>query len=388
MLIVVVVLVTLMSITFRLSSLGDDQTRRSRTIARLQRVENCLSGYYAAFGTYPPVQNHGFPDFHEVNANGIQRDEVRQLSLGWYQDTGNHGIGTASEVEDWKIVEATCRVQPLAAEFLYPEGYNEYFKAEYESKIRSGKQAYKYSDGYTENAGSLNLDTADWRETQLFKFGVMSFILPRFMLMMCAGSDNSRDIFEQSRQWNDNNRLPCNPVDGTRFPSWRNIKEAMENVYLDGIQKSSGQDVSISQAVMLMPSQAACIRWLPNLEESCYTTHEATFYGIQISESHKSDGSEGEHHLESQYQMARMYHNSGPNSGAGGDLHSLDIVTVCDGWNHELYYYSPPPYQGYRLWSAGPNGRTFPPWISREGLGSKNRCVGAWIDDDIVNMSH
>ena len=35
------------------------------------------------------------------------------------------------------------------------------------------------------------------------------------------------------------------------------------------------------------------------------------------------------------------------------------------------------------------NGRTFPPWVSRETLDSKaNRCISAWIEDDIVNMSH
>ena len=54
-----------------------------------------------------------------------------------------------------------------------------------------------------------------------------------------------------------------------------------------------------------------------------------------------------------------------------------------------FYYYSPAPYQTYILWSAGPDGRTFPPWISRDGLDNNaNRCVSAWIEDDIVNMSH
>ena len=60
MLIVVVVLVTLMTMTFRLSSLGGDNWRHNKTVARLQRLENCLSGYYAAFGTYPPVALHGY----------------------------------------------------------------------------------------------------------------------------------------------------------------------------------------------------------------------------------------------------------------------------------------------------------------------------------------
>jgi prepilin-type N-terminal cleavage/methylation domain-containing protein len=59
MLIVVTVLVTLMAITFRLRAIGGSSSHRNTTVSRLQRLENCLSGYYAAFGTYPPVKLHG-----------------------------------------------------------------------------------------------------------------------------------------------------------------------------------------------------------------------------------------------------------------------------------------------------------------------------------------
>ena len=60
-----------------------------------------------------------------------------------------------------------------------------------------------------------------------------------------------------------------------------------------------------------------------------------------------------------------------------------------DGWDNELYYYSPEPYQSYVLWSAGANGRTFPPWISREKLPSDaNRCVGYWVRDDIGGLKN
>ena len=45
MLIVVTVLVTLMTIAFRLSNIGSDAEARSKTITRLQKLENCLSGY-------------------------------------------------------------------------------------------------------------------------------------------------------------------------------------------------------------------------------------------------------------------------------------------------------------------------------------------------------
>ena len=44
LLVVVVVIVTLMAVTFRLGSVGSESTYKSRTINRMQRLENCLSG--------------------------------------------------------------------------------------------------------------------------------------------------------------------------------------------------------------------------------------------------------------------------------------------------------------------------------------------------------
>lgn len=40
----------------------------------MQRLENCLSGYYAAYGSYPPVKLHGSRDYTlEVDEfSGIQ----------------------------------------------------------------------------------------------------------------------------------------------------------------------------------------------------------------------------------------------------------------------------------------------------------------------------
>ena len=66
----------------------------------------------------------------------------------------------------------------------------------------------------------------------------------------------------------------------------------------------------------------------------------------------------------------------------------LDGLTVKDGWHRELYYYSPSPHQSYTLWSAGENGKTFPPWVTDEELANikEKSTVQAWIADDIVHM--
>lgn len=66
----------------------------------------------------------------------------------------------------------------------------------------------------------------------------------------------------------------------------------------------------------------------------------------------------------------------------------LDVVTVKDGWGRDFYYYSPAPYQHYQLWSAGPNGRTFPPWVDRAEINDSraHTLIGKWVEDDIVGL--
>ncbi len=78
--------------------------------------------------------------------------------------------------------------------------------------------------------------------------------------------------------------------------------------------------------------------------------------------------------------------------GGGGQLYALDGITCYDGWGNEFYYHSPAPYQSYRLWSAGENKRTFPPWISDEEIsklnGTDRTMVLNWLSDDIVKMKN
>lgn len=75
MMIVVAVIAILTGILFRLMGVGEDAEKRNITVARMQRLENCLSGYYAAFGSYPPVELEGRSRNYryEVNPGGIQQ---------------------------------------------------------------------------------------------------------------------------------------------------------------------------------------------------------------------------------------------------------------------------------------------------------------------------
>ena len=84
-----------------------------------------------------------------------------------------------------------------------------------------------------------------------------------------------------------------------------------------------------------------------------------------------------------------MIYSPGGYADSGSNLYLLDGITMRDGWGRDFYYYSPPPYQSYTVWSSGPNGSTFPPWVDRSALqGDANRCIGYWVRDDIVNISH
>lgn len=381
MLIVVVVLVTLMTITFRLSSIGSDQSKRNATIARMQRIENCLSGYYAAFGSYPQVRLHGSRNIYaKADGHGIQSDSEENRSIwGWTS------IGEKPELEAWNQVKAACKSQPVDCRYPFPaeSAYNELVKSVSEAIKQKAANADNVSDeqkkvlaagfdnGVTDNAGRHNgqADQSDWRQIQLFKFGLMSYLLPRYLVMM----NSKEELYREGNygQWTGNNRLPVNPLKGQSSKwNWQTIRTYSRS---DNPEKFA--------EVANIPSQAVTARWMPNLAGIVCCNHDYKLYGIDIR------GDSGASDLRADNLDIQVYSPGG--NGSTGQQYVLDGVTVLDGWWHEFYYYSPAPYQTYTLWSAGPNNRTFPPWISRKALDSKaNRCVGLWVEDDIVRMSN
>lgn len=394
LLIVVVVLVTLMAVTFRLTSIGSNQSARNTTVARLQKLENCLSGYYAAFGTYPPVRLHGSRNYTlSVSRHGIQNldGDTEPLSWSWF-DRSNHKVTDGrKEGEDWAKVEAACKAQPVDCRYPFPSGdgagngWNNFVtavseelkkKAEDDSSSLTDEQkavfAAGFDDGVSQNIGrhGAGRNLSEWREVQLFKFGLMSFLLPRYLVMM--GSAES--LYSDYEQWRGNNSCPSDPLTGQAF-NWRTLRE-----------KATSEDETDIARVANIPSQAVTARWMPNLENVCRCYHSYKLFGVDIR-----DGS-GEKSIPISFDLEVFAPSSGSGGeGSGGGSTSgqyiLDGVTVHDGWGREVYYYSPAPYQTYVLWSAGPNGRTFPPWVSRDKLSSQaNACVGYWTEDDIVNL--
>jgi len=387
LLVVVVVIVSLMSITFRLSSIGSDSRKKTITINRLNRLENCLSGYYAAYGSYPPVKVHGTRNIYaRANSHGIQStnsgDENTSI-WGWSKSTGSRGIGSQDELTAWRQVRAACRSQPLDAEFPFPKEYDEVVSqlsddykeaANQESSLsQEQKQALQqgFDDGVSNNIGRHDSTKTDWREVQLFKFGLMSFLLPRYLVMM----HSEQELFYY-KQWTANNELPSNPLTGQRFTGWQVVHDRAN----DDTNPKNYAEVSC------IPSQAVTARWLPNLEKCLYCSHKMVVYGLDLRDPEHA----GSVNLySSSLENLSVYSPGGFDSDSSGGQYVLARATMLDGWDNDFYYYSPSPHQTYTIWSSGPNGRTFPPWVSRKNLDSKaNECVSIWTEDDIVRMTN
>lgn len=374
LLIVVVVLVTLMSIVFSLSAVGDASERRNLTVARLQRLENCISGYYAAFGSYPPVKIHGSRNiYYKTNKYGIQQTENDEPETGKLV---------------WERVEAACRSQPVAMNFPFSSDYDGYIDATSRELMElhqagGDDNAYAKNMALANNTANFNpgwvtgsrRQSADWGQCQIFRFGLMSFLLPRFLVMM---GNTQTSIYNDFAQWKDNNQIPCRMEDGAPYTSWNQLNN-------DVINNADRWKVEA------LSSQAVTARWMPNLKGILHCERELTLYGVTVS-------GEGYRNFTIENAWPTIYSGGdsqgGEGSGDGSTQYVLDGVTCRDGWWNDFYYYSEPPYQSYRLWSAGANGRTFPPWISEEEisndstLSQSRNLIQNWRADDIVHMSN
>ena len=372
LLVVIVVIVTLMAIVFRLGSIGGDAEERNKTIARMQRVENCISGYYAAFGSYPPVKLHGSRNiYYKVNSYGIQQIENDDPETGEFQ---------------WDRVEAACRSQPVAMNFPFPTYMQDYVRkvSEMLTELHNdGVEGYENPNlanlfDALDNPSSLSAKRgySSWAKCQLFRFGLMSYLLPRFLVMM-GHSDNN--IYDEFSQWSNNNQIPCKFEDGSPYESWSELNRLLSNQ-------------AERWKIETMPTQAVTTRWLPNLEGMLQCERGITVYGVSLQGNDKISNVNVKNAKPTLYSAGDS--QGGAGSGGGSSQYALDGVTCLDGWRNELYYYSEPPYQNYRLWSAGPNGRTFPPWISAEEiakdstLSANRKTIENWVADDIVHMSH
>ena len=407
MMVVVAVIVTLMAIVFRLSGTADNDTQRIETINRLQRVENCLSGYYAAYGIYPPVRLHGSRDIYLAVNRGTQ---LQRPSGERNEDLWNwENIGEDAEQAAAAQVMAACKAQPVAAKFpLDDQSGGKGGEGEMASLVSrvaqglaeraaSGEEAFrkfwdppevkakliaKFDDGQSQNVGRFEgkFGGIEWGDIQLFQFGLMSYLTPRYVVMIgCRGEDDGSEgelskydkigLYDLADQWKVFNRIPANPITGEKYSTWAEFKKNMS-----------------PEAAEKIPSQSICARWIGNLEGICVGSAEKKVFGVTICTGQYSQLGIDNYGIE-------VYRPYGENNTRG--QYVLDELTVTDAFSpdggrpRDLLYYCPHPYQSYVLWSAGPNGRTFPPWVDRRTLSAQaNKCIAKWVEDDIIKMSH
>jgi prepilin-type N-terminal cleavage/methylation domain-containing protein len=334
LMVVVAVVAILMGAVFQLISVVGKMNKKAETIARLQRVQNAISGFYGAYGYYPPVPSYQSQDPLVERAKNDFEESVASAN-------SEAGFAARSLM--------ACASQPVSFEYPPVQSLDEFINKSY--------REYRLMSPNTLLAGTA-ASTPDetWQEIKVFKFGLLSFLLPRVELIGFTGLSAQDDQqephinFYRGRQWKKHN--PTSEVSDTRKAL--EAQQALEN--------------------------RTVARWLPNLEKNI--CHGRTILGVNLLEPH-TDGIG--------LRVKEVWTNGRVTDVRGyeenNQKYTLQYVTVQDGWGNELYYYSPPPYQSYRLWSAGPNGKTFPPWIKIENLPARERAwVATWISDDIVKF--
>lgn len=399
LLIVIAVVATLLTMIFRLGNIAGPAEKRTATVNKLHKIEFALSGYYAAFGTYPPVKLHGSRNpFVRVNTHGVQNTDgqMNEGIFGW------SSIGELAEVNAWKQVKAACEAQPISCEFPLPGGDSAVDAIDQESvrnRITELAEDYKFQEqevgdmkkiteptrkiiraGFDDlvsaNFGRLSgkKDEIEWTQLQLFRFGLMSYLLPRYLFMM----NGPKECFDIYAQWTGNNSLPSDPLSGGRFPSWQQIREYVST------------DLA---RVSDIPSQAACARWVSCFEgELTSLGTPLTFFGVNCAGGTQGVG--GSHQYVQLNESAGIsipfpiYNPGGFESDSTAYQYVLDCVTMHDGFGGDFYYYSPAPFQSYMVWSGGDNLRTFPPWLPRDEFDANAlKHIEIWTKDDIVGMS-
>ena len=382
LLIVTVVIAILSSIVFRVTSSAGASEARQKTINRMQRLENCLSGYFAAYGSYPPVAVHGSRNpFYELN------------------DKGNQKLNESPNMSElnWKSVKKACQAQPVMAK-CPDDGDNDAdggVGGGSKAKLLSDavqqlmSQVPEFNEKHHDCAATKGFDAgnaARWLSdegSQGFQFGLMSFLLPRVVVMMTG----PKRVYNEGKIWTDNNTLPCRFSTGVPYESWGDLRDIALGKQGDATEKVQ---------LELIPSQAVCRRWIANLEKSCSLWNiPSTPFGVDLWEEDESGAKVPLYDPRAPEAIAEDLLFSGNQAEDGQSNPALpNKVTVKDGYGEEFYYYSPPPFQSYRLWSGGANKKTFPPWVTDDQIQTDSQLqrhaskIHEWIADDIVHMSN
>lgn len=216
--------------------------------------------------------------------------------------------------------------QPVIFEFAVPGTGNEG-----DLGITPSMAAQMVNDSKTENK---------WNEFPVFTFGLASYLFPRYW----STSQVSPKEFYGDMEYDDVIKNDRNRVDKSR----------VINQWTDHNNRSDSR-IRIQD---LNNDMEALLKIIPMLGGEIESNNKQTIFKVKnwgCAEYH----AEGPHH----FYKGREYANS--------------AIVLDDSWDHYLHYQSNPPYDSYRIWSAGPNGQTCDPMCENPATCSKCK-------DDIV----
>jgi len=345
LMIVVSVITILMLATFQLFRAAAHAKKVAETKARLERIQNALSGYFAAYGQYPPVPFYASlnPDDNTGNPDGKSSDNPNTGEEKWEDRAQN-----------------TARfVQPVAFEFPTPRSMDEIVPTRFDPKDFGGMDV----QAVNQVVKQVESEDPNWDTTKVFKFGLVSFLIPRLQVVGIPASASGTDFGAPDPELFLKIQWINQSTDPTRKPGG-----VMDQDFLNKMRKQQAAE------------NEACAKWLPNLAETIAGSGDITrdVLGIPIWTGGWNKGGLRPRWITLSTGQPRPV--------------ALWVGTILDAWHNEFFYYSPPPYQSYRIWSAGDDGKTYPPWIqSNEGDYLKNdkdgprwKKIAKWKKDDIV----
>lgn len=343
LMVVVLVISILMGGMFKLLSATSQVNKTASTKAKMELLENAISGFYAEYGMYPPVILHGSPDPLE---NGYKDDFDNALSWG-------------TDAEKARAAGWAAKCQPVAFEYPYSVEMDKFVGRKYQSQQAKGVNSALGTSADQEPEW-------DWQKIKMFKFGLLSFLLPRLETIRIPSADTT---------WQDGD---------SRYPEKKFFKSLQwtKNNLTSKVGVNDDEGLVKALHAQREIENKACARWLPNFENQIHGGRQSVL-GVATrigSSRHFRESAGDDDQTPQKYQIYLTKENSGTKT-------VLYRATIVDGWNQEFFYHSDPPYQSYRIWSAGPNKKTFPPWIPLSTVSADREKVAGWIEDDIVGGS-
>ena len=318
MMVVIALVGILIAGVFKLVGIAGQANKRAQTMAKLQKLENAIAGFYSEYGTYPPVPLYDSPD-------PMKKYDKK---TGKY----NGEMGNLSEEGAEENAKRAAAAQPVSYAFPCKESEDDdlhhFFVLIDQPDVVSANQV----------PNAFNGTVTDWQENKAFKFGLLSFLLPRLSIMATFDQNGAmrngpnRSFFDKQQ--------------------WLQYNLATRDQYSEQLSRE----------------RIACARWIPNFQDIIHGGAGQEILGVRLSKG-------GENLYE-------------PYDQKGAGKIGLRVIEIRDGWDRPFYYYSAPPYQSYRLWSAGPDGKTFPAGYPLNALridDDKKKATG-WTKDDIVGF--